>query len=95
MRTTLIEQLEARSAKFLVIFGMTNKPSLAQDTALIVDDVIEISLPKLQERKKILKHYRDLYFNGEGISEETAQAVNTMLDDNALDNLAKRLISLI
>lgn len=91
VRNALIENLEARSSKFIVIFGMTNKPILAQDSALIVDDVIEISLPKLAERKKILKYYRDLYFNVSSISEETHQAVQRMLDDTALENLAKRL----
>lgn len=91
VRNAIIENLEARSSKFIVIFGMTNKPILAQDTALIVDDIIEISLPKLAERKKILKYYRDLYFNAGSITEETYQAVQGMLDDQALENLAKRL----
>lgn len=91
IRSALIENIEARSSRFLVIFGMTSKPTLAQDTALIVDDIVEISLPKLAERKRLLKYYRDLYFKGEGIQEETAQAVQRMLDDNALENLAKRL----
>jgi hypothetical protein len=91
VRNSIIENLEARSSKFIVIFGMTNKPILAQDTALIVDDVIEISSPKLAERKKILKYYRDLYFNVGSISEETRQAVERMLDDQAIENLARRL----
>jgi predicted house-cleaning noncanonical NTP pyrophosphatase (MazG superfamily) len=89
IRNALIENLEARSSKFLVIFGMTTKPVLAQDTALIIDDVIEISLPKIAERKRLLKEYRDLYFKK--VDAKFQEAVQRMLDDQALENLAKRL----
>lgn len=89
IRNALIENLEARSSKYLVIFGVTSKPVLAQDTALIIDDIIEISLPKIAERKRLLKEYRDLYFKKSDAKFQ--DAVQKMLDDQALENLAKRL----
>jgi hypothetical protein len=91
IRSALIENIEARSSKFIVIFGMTSKPVLTQDTALLVDDIIEVSLPKLAERKRLLKYYRDLYFKTEAVSEESAQLADTILGDATLENLAKRL----
>ncbi len=91
IRSALIENIEGRSSRFSVIFGMTGKPVLAQDTALMIDDIIEVSLPKVAERKRLLKTYRDLYFMTPNISEETQQAVQRMLDDQTLENIAKRL----
>ena len=87
----LVKFTENRSNEFLVIFGMSTKPSLARDTMLIVDDIVEITLPALAERKKLLRNYRDLYFRSSEISEEKVTDALTMLDDNTLDNLAQRL----
>lgn len=87
----LIEHAEKRSNRFMVVFGIPSQPNFASDAMLVVDDTVEIMRPELAERKKLLRLYKDLYFKPETIKEETAQAVQKVLDDKTLDGIAGRL----
>ncbi len=89
----LVAATENRSSKYLVIFGMPMRSRFDRGMLLIVDDVLEIPLPELGERKKLLRQYRDLYFTDKSyaLSEKTEQAVETLLNDQELDKIAQRI----
>jgi len=87
----LIAHTEVRSNKYMVIFGMTSKPTLSRDILPIVDDIVEITLPGLVERKAILKTYRDLYFKQSIVQESIMDGVRQYLQDTDLDKIAAKL----
>ena len=85
--STLISHTQKPSTKYLVVFGIPEKPVFNNYNISVVDPyrIIEITLPAQEERLKLLRLYRDKYFDK--LSEEVQQ----VLSEEALQDLARTL----
>lgn len=89
--TELLNRIGQPSNKFMVAL-ITNHPSNF-DKALgrRITDSIEIKLPGLVERNRILKLYRNkILLNSEGFFNEFTKSVNLYFNDSKINNISSR-----
>ena len=84
---TIIEHTEKQSKQYIVVFGIPEKPILNNYNTSVIDPyrIIEITHPALTERVKLLKLYRDLYFD------KLDEEVQAVLSDKGVQHLAQVL----
>ncbi len=84
---TLITHTQKQTNQYLVIFGIPEKPLLNNYNSSVIDPyrIIPIVRPAHDERVKILRHYRDEYFD------KLSDDVQHVLSEEAITVLAREL----
>jgi ATPase family AAA domain-containing protein 3A/B len=85
--SSLIEHCQQPSTQYIVIFGIPEKPVINSYNSSVIDpyQIIGITRPGYDERLKLLRLYRDQYFD------KLSVEVNTVLSDEGLQMLARDL----
>jgi ATPase family AAA domain-containing protein 3A/B len=84
-----IEQTAKRDSSFVLIISAPLKPQWANQSGIRVDFEITMNLPQLEERKKVLKLYKERFFGNQRT--QLAQAVAENLTDTKLEWMAQQL----
>ena len=87
----LVEYTERRSNQYMIVFGVPIKPTKSPDRILVVDNEVEIPLPALPERKKLLELYRDEYFKPDLTGEVKTLLLREILNSTMIELIANRL----
>ncbi len=85
-----IEQGGKRSNKYMLVLGTHSKPKLPGEMA-VINDIIEIKRPALNERITLLQLFRDKLFSTNGIDETLAESARENLHDNIMQEIAQKL----
>ncbi|MBA3752024.1 ATP-binding protein [Candidatus Dependentiae bacterium] len=92
MIRNFVEHTERRSNRFMLILGVTERPSSDNDMISVIDDVIEFKRPELAERVKLLELYRGkLFLTAKDVKPSFAQIALEFLNDKKIHELAVEL----
>jgi hypothetical protein len=85
-----IAQTERRSSLFVLVIAAPFKPQWMMHSGIVVDFEIEIRLPEVEERKRILKMYKDISMSGR-TQQPAVEAVSQELTEEKIATIATEL----
>ncbi|MBA2307526.1 ATP-binding protein [Candidatus Dependentiae bacterium] len=92
MIQAFVEKTERRSAKFMLVLGVQERPISETDMFSVIDEIIEFKLPTERERAKLLCLYRDkLLLTAKDVTKSFAEQVGKLLDAESIQDLAHKL----